>query len=87
LERRHPPRDRGLQDGLAAESASAQRQRLAGDHVGHDLAREFRGLPSDRMVLEITEHAHVENYGALLKAPVPLRATGVKIAIDDAGSG
>jgi len=39
------------------------------------------------MVLEITEHAHVENYGALLKAPVPLRATGVKIAIDDAGSG
>jgi len=55
--------------------------------VEHDLAREFAGLPAGHVVLEITEHAHVSNYGALLQALKPLRAMGVKIAVDDAGSG
>lgn len=52
-----------------------------------DLARVFYGLPADRIILEITEHDHVEDYDALRRALKPLRAQGVMIAIDDAGSG
>ncbi len=39
------------------------------------------------IVIEITEHKHVDDYAALLAAMAPLRARGVKIAVDDAGSG
>jgi EAL domain-containing protein (putative c-di-GMP-specific phosphodiesterase class I) len=45
------------------------------------------GFPAERIVIEITEHDRVENYDELLRALAPLRARGVKIAIDDAGSG
>ena len=44
-------------------------------------------MPAERMVLEITEHAHVEDYDSLLKAIEPLRARGVRLAVDDAGAG
>jgi EAL domain-containing protein (putative c-di-GMP-specific phosphodiesterase class I) len=55
--------------------------------IDRDLMREFEGLPADKVILEITEHVHVENYGPLLEALKPLRERGIKIAIDDAGSG
>lgn len=43
--------------------------------------------PASRLVLEITEHAIVNDYTGLLKALKPLRQNGVRVAIDDAGAG
>lgn len=40
-----------------------------------------------RIVLEITEHAAVENYGALDDALDACRARGVRVAVDDVGAG
>lgn len=40
-----------------------------------------------RLVLEITEHASVQDYEALTEALKPLRRKGVRLAIDDAGAG
>jgi EAL domain-containing protein (putative c-di-GMP-specific phosphodiesterase class I) len=45
------------------------------------------GFPADRIILEITEHDFMESYDDLLRTIVSLRARGVKIAVDDAGSG
>jgi EAL domain-containing protein (putative c-di-GMP-specific phosphodiesterase class I) len=50
------------------------------------LALELAGVPSGRVVLEITEHAIVRDYlslGRALKALGP----GVRVAVDDAGAG
>lgn len=44
-------------------------------------------VAEDRLVLEITEHAPVEDYEALNAALAVLRARGVRIAVDDAGAG
>ncbi|WLQ07096.1 sensor domain-containing phosphodiesterase [Arthrobacter oryzae] len=44
-------------------------------------------VPSDRIVLELTERLQVEDYGPLAAALEPLRRRGVRIAVDDAGSG
>ncbi len=41
----------------------------------------------DRIVLEITEHEAIEDYGALAKAIAPLRARGLRVAVDDVGAG
>lgn len=41
----------------------------------------------DRLVIEITEHAPVDDYQLLVDALDRLRAEGVRIAIDDAGAG
>jgi EAL domain-containing protein (putative c-di-GMP-specific phosphodiesterase class I)/AmiR/NasT family two-component response regulator len=40
-----------------------------------------------RIVLEVTEHAPIESYEALAQALAPLRADGVRLAVDDAGAG
>jgi EAL domain-containing protein (putative c-di-GMP-specific phosphodiesterase class I)/AmiR/NasT family two-component response regulator len=48
---------------------------------------ELRELPLDRLVLEITEHAPVDNYAELNDALNSLRRRGLRIAIDDAGAG
>jgi EAL domain-containing protein (putative c-di-GMP-specific phosphodiesterase class I)/DNA-binding NarL/FixJ family response regulator len=40
-----------------------------------------------RVVLEVTEHAPVRDYGVLNAAIGTLRARGVRLAVDDAGSG
>jgi len=40
-----------------------------------------------RVVLEITEHASVDDYSALGNALSALRAGGVRLAVDDAGAG
>jgi EAL domain-containing protein (putative c-di-GMP-specific phosphodiesterase class I)/CheY-like chemotaxis protein len=44
-------------------------------------------IPGHRLCLEITEHAAVGDYGALEAALSPLRARGVRVAIDDACAG
>jgi len=41
----------------------------------------------ERLILEITEHAQVEDYDDLLSALGSLRAAGVRLAVDDAGAG
>jgi EAL domain-containing protein (putative c-di-GMP-specific phosphodiesterase class I) len=40
-----------------------------------------------RVILEITEHAAVSDYDRLLSLLAPLRALGLRIAVDDAGAG
>lgn len=44
-------------------------------------------VPGDRLVLELTEHAPVNDYGRLTDALNRLRASGVRVAIDDVGAG
>ncbi len=55
--------------------------------LGGSLAARLAGLPLARVVLEITEHAPIGEYAALAAALAPLRAAGLRLAIDDAGSG
>ena len=40
-----------------------------------------------RVVLEITEHDYIHDYPVLLSVLAPLRAMGLRVAIDDAGAG
>ena len=42
---------------------------------------------SKNLVIEVTEHAQVDDYPAFAQALSPLRALGVRLAIDDAGAG
>ncbi|HWH33015.1 MAG TPA: EAL domain-containing protein [Egibacteraceae bacterium] len=51
------------------------------------LAETLDEVPLHRVVLEITEHSQVLDYDRLNLALVALRARGVRLAIDDAGSG
>jgi len=44
-------------------------------------------LPLDRVVLELTEHDAVEDYVRLSAVLAPLRAAGLRLAIDDVGAG
>ncbi len=44
-------------------------------------------FPPDRLVIELTEHAAVHEYVTLSSRLAPLRAAGIKLAIDDAGAG
>ncbi|MGG5887835.1 sensor domain-containing phosphodiesterase [Falsiroseomonas sp. HC035] len=55
--------------------------------LGGALPGVFAGLPMQRLVLEVTEHAQVPDYAALRDALAPLRHAGAKVAIDDAGAG
>lgn len=43
--------------------------------------------PGDRVVIEVTEHAQVDDYAALNEALELLRGRHVRLAIDDAGAG
>jgi len=45
------------------------------------------GVPTERMVIEITEHAMVDRYDDIHAALLPMRERGVALAIDDAGAG
>lgn len=47
----------------------------------------LEGIPGERVVIEITEHAPVEDYESINQALGILRALGVRLAIDDAGAG
>ena len=43
------------------------------------------GIPPTRIVVELTEHACVDDYPALLCARETLRLHGIRLAVDDAG--
>lgn len=42
---------------------------------------------ADRTIVEVTEHAKVADYEVLHSALAPLKAAGLRVAIDDAGAG
>lgn len=52
-----------------------------------NLPAVFTGLSLERFVLEITEHALVNDYLSLSAQLDPLRRQGLKVAVDDAGAG
>lgn len=52
-----------------------------------DFEEALQGAPLRRIIIEITEHDQVADYAALERALEPLRARGVRVAVDDAGSG
>lgn len=55
--------------------------------VDDDFASIFSDYPLDRIVLELTEHEDVEDYELLAQSLEGLRRGGIRIAVDDAGSG
>lgn len=44
-------------------------------------------VPNDRIVVELTEHALIENYEQVRDSVDKLRAMGVRLAVDDVGAG
>jgi EAL domain-containing protein (putative c-di-GMP-specific phosphodiesterase class I)/DNA-binding response OmpR family regulator len=64
-------------------SVNAMPDTLASD----GLAELLTAVPADRLVLEITEHAPVHDYEALNRAIQRMRRRGIRLAVDDAGSG
>ena len=52
-----------------------------------ELPALLQSVDISRVVLELTEHASVTDYHELTSALAPLRALGLRIAIDDAGAG
>lgn len=55
------------------------------DRIAHALERA--GMPPDRLTIEVTESAVVDDQSASVPIMKQLRSTGVKIAIDDFGTG
>ena len=51
-----------------------------------ELAEQLDGMEK-RIVLEITEHEAINDYGVLAEALEPLRARGLRVAVDDVGAG
>jgi EAL domain-containing protein (putative c-di-GMP-specific phosphodiesterase class I) len=51
------------------------------------LADLLAGHDPERLVLEITEHAPVDDYDELVATLGRLRSTGLRLAVDDAGAG
>jgi EAL domain-containing protein (putative c-di-GMP-specific phosphodiesterase class I) len=56
-------------------------------HGGLDECVANLRVPHHRLVIEVTEHAKVRNYGELHTCLAPLRERGVRLAIDDTGAG
>jgi EAL domain-containing protein (putative c-di-GMP-specific phosphodiesterase class I) len=55
--------------------------------IDPDFAPMLEDVPPGRLVLELTEHVPVGDYGPLMTTLDALRARGVRIAVDDAGAG
>jgi EAL domain-containing protein (putative c-di-GMP-specific phosphodiesterase class I) len=68
-------------DAYLAVNASAE------TILSDDLPDALSAMPGERIVLELTEHSHVEDYNRLRAVLAPLRQNGVRIAVDDAGAG
>lgn len=54
---------------------------------GQGLRPLLSGRPLDRVVVEMTEHAPVGDYGHLAAALAPYRSQGLQLAVDDTGAG
>lgn len=55
--------------------------------INGNLAKVLKNINLKRIVIELTEHAVIEDYNVLQAALKPLREDGLRIAVDDAGSG
>lgn len=55
--------------------------------IAPGLAELIQGPVARRLVVELTEHTHIQDYPELTSALWALRRRGVRIAVDDAGSG
>ena len=55
--------------------------------LSRDFAALVGTLDGERLVVEVTEHSAVEDYDALKRAIDQLRRSGVRLAIDDLGTG
>ena len=56
--------------------------------LGTSLCQEVLGrMPLDRVVLELSEHEPIDDYETLRATLAPLRARGMRLAIDDVGAG
>ncbi|WP_164700138.1 EAL domain-containing protein [Modestobacter sp. KNN46-3] len=55
--------------------------------VQPEFAALMETLPLDRVLLELSEHDQVADYAALAAVLSPLRARGMRLAIDDVGAG
>lgn len=64
-------------------SLNVSPQTILGGGVGRVLA----GHPLDRLMLEVTEHASIQDYLRLAELLAPLRRGGLRLAVDDAGAG
>jgi EAL domain-containing protein (putative c-di-GMP-specific phosphodiesterase class I) len=53
----------------------------------HECLDALARMPLDRIVLELSEHQQVEDYDMLKGALAPLRAGGLRLAVDDVGAG
>ena len=60
---------------------------LLPSHRSLHRARRTAGRHGERIVLEITEHEAIDDYGGLAEALEPLRARGLGVAVDDVGAG
>ncbi len=83
---------------LATARAVAQLPMLPGDatltiNIGPQAAMSaqlletIRDVPPQRLILELTEHSIVDDYPGLTESLRKLRQRGIRIAVDDAGSG
>ena len=54
--------------------------------ASRELAERLDGVEG-RIVLEITEHEAIDDYGALAEGLAPLRERGLRVAVDDVGAG
>ena len=83
---------------LAAEAALAGLERLpAGAYLTVNVSPAtlvtpafldlIAGSDGARLVIEVTEHARVDNYGTLREALAACRSFGARLAVDDAGAG
>lgn len=55
--------------------------------VSDDFRSVLDGVPAERIVLELTEHTPVTDYREFAGKIARLRSAGVRLAVDDAGSG
>lgn len=53
----------------------------------HSLAQVLEGHPLERLMLEVTEHASINDYALVATELAPLRQRGLRLAVDDAGAG
>src|SRR5437588_350592 len=77
---------------LSGEVAAEVIAELGGHLAREELENEERRMAverieADRLVVEITEHAKVEDYEALAHSLRTVRSRGARLAIDDAGAG
>jgi EAL domain-containing protein (putative c-di-GMP-specific phosphodiesterase class I) len=87
----------GVELELATATSALHTPRVGAGLVGVNLSPEaivsrgfmdiFNDVDPAGIVVEITEHAPVPDYAAVLRALAPLRRRGLGLAIDDAGAG